>query len=265
MTEVVDLHPKGGVRGGVKTPGSGRRPGGRNKVTKEIAEIAQKHGEKIVNGLMKEFKETDNADLKVKIAQLVLSYGYGQPTKRSEVSGPDGGPIQKQELIINASERVAAAFADVVDADDPAKALDDQGLNAIQAVNFLVGQREAAQGLTGESRGPVLSNSAAQPEAPVAAPESAAESMPDPIRPVPPQPGQVLAFLEHDLRIVGLEPDREGLPPLYALHGSAGLMCRGNWGHVLEQAKKLAGNDLGAFVTQQPRSADEPRSSASTP
>ena len=79
--------------------------------------------------------------MKVKIASLVLSYGYGQPTKRSEVSGPDGGPIQKQELIINASERVAAAFADVVDADDPAKALDDQGLNAIQAVGQQEGKK----------------------------------------------------------------------------------------------------------------------------
>ena len=67
----------------------------------------------------------------------------------------------------------------------------------------------------------------------------------------------VLSFLEHDLRIIGLEPDRPNLPTIYALHGSAGLMCRGNWGHVLEQAKKRAG-ELGHWIIQQPRASNDP-------
>ena len=75
---------------------------------------------------------------------------------------------------------------------------------------------------------------------------------------MPPEPGHTLAFLEHDLRIIGLDPDRPNLPTIYALHGSAGLMCRGNWENVLEQARKQAGGDLGAFVVQQPRPSNDP-------
>ncbi len=246
-----------------KTPGSGRKPGGRNRVTTEIAEIAQRHGKTIVAGLVKAFKETDDLDVKVKISSLVLSYGYGQPTRRSEISGPDGSPIQKQTQIIEASQRVVEVFAGAADkgGDNPAEVLDDQSLNAIQAVNFLVGQREAAQGLTGESRGPVLSDSAAQPEAPVEVSESVPDPVSDPVevdpKPVPPQPGEVLAFLEHDLRIHGLAPDRPNLPNCYALHNSGGLMCRGNWDHVLEQAKKRAG-ELGHWIIQQPRASNDP-------
>ncbi len=263
MPEVVDLHPNGGVKGAPKTPGSGRRPGGRNKVTKEIAEIAQKHGKSIVDGLVKEFKATEDLDVKVKIASLVLSYGYGQPTRRSELSGPDGGPIAKTTQIIEASQRVAETFAAAADSDDPAERLDDESLGAVQAVNFITAAREA-QARIRVRAGPET----AEVTSPLPAePEPAVEPIPDPdpVKPTPPSPGCTLAFMDSGLRIVGLNPDREGLPPLYVLHGSAGLMCRGNWGHVLEQAKKLAGNDLGAFVTQQPRSADEPRSSASTP
>ena len=71
------------------------------------------------------------------------------------------------------------------------------------------------------------------------------------------QPGFTLAFLETDFRIVGLPPDRPNLPPMFALHGSAGLMCRGNWDHVLEQAKKRAG-ELGHWIIQQPRASNDP-------
>jgi hypothetical protein len=63
----------------------------------------------------------------------------------------------------------------------------------------------------------------------------------------------VLSFLEHDLRIHGFPPDRSNLPPMFALHGSAGMMHRGNWDAILAEAKKHAGDDLGAFVLQQPK------------
>ncbi len=82
---------------------------------------------------------------------------------------------------------------------------------------------------------------------------------------MPPEPGCVLSFLEHDLRIHGLPPDRPNLPVVYALHNNAGLMRRGNWENVLEQARKQAGGDLGAFVVQQPRPSNEPHTSASPP
>ncbi len=116
------------MKGSPKPAGSGRQKGTRNRVTKEIAEIARKHTKAIVDGLMKDFKATDDSDLKVKIASLVLSYGHGQPTRRSEVSGPDGAPIEQRTQILEASERIANTFADVADADDPAEAMSDESL-----------------------------------------------------------------------------------------------------------------------------------------
>ena len=125
----------------------------------------------------------------------------------------------------------------------------------VQAVNFLTAQREAAQSPTESVPAPKRVNGAAKPEAPVATPES----IPEPVEPQPPEPGCVLSFLEHDLRIIGLEPDRPNLPTIYALHGSVGLICRGNWDTVQQQARKQAGGDLGAFVVQQPRPSNDPR------
>ena len=65
-----------------KPPNSGRKKGARKRVTNEITEIAQQHGMTIAHSLVKEFKATDDLDVRVKIAPLVLSYDYGQPTLR---------------------------------------------------------------------------------------------------------------------------------------------------------------------------------------
>ncbi len=79
---VVELPRKPGrPRGLPKPKNSGRKRGTRNRVTKEIAEIAQKHGKKIVEGLVAEFNDTIDPNVKVKIATLVLAYGYGRPTE----------------------------------------------------------------------------------------------------------------------------------------------------------------------------------------
>jgi hypothetical protein len=252
MADVIDLPRRPGPPPGTpKTPGSGRKVGSRNRVTKEIAEIAQKHGRSIVFGLVKAFKETDDLDVKVKIAALVLSYGYGQPTRRSEISGPDGGPIQKQTQILEASQRVADVFAAAADSADPAEQLNDESLGAVQAVNFITAAREA-QGRIRVKAGPATD---ALTSPLPAAPEPRTEPIPDPdpVKPVPPRPGCTLAFLETDFRIVALPPDRPNLPPIFALHGSAGMMRRGSWDVVLAEAKKHAGDDLGAFVLQQPK------------
>ena len=135
----------GAPKGRAKPPNSGRKKGTRNRVTREIAEIAQKHGKKIVDGLVAEFNKTEDAEVKVKIASLVLSYGYGQPTRRNEISGVGGGPIQQQTEITQAAQRVAEAFAGVAGEDDPGVAMGDESLRAAQALNFVVAQKEAVQ------------------------------------------------------------------------------------------------------------------------
>ncbi len=112
ISEVVELPRRAGApKGRAKPEGSGRQKGTRNRVTKEIAEIAQKHGKAIVDGLVKEFKTTDDLDVKVKIASLVLSYGYGQPTRRSEVSGPGGQPIETTRTLIRDDRELGRRLA----------------------------------------------------------------------------------------------------------------------------------------------------------
>ncbi len=83
LTGAVVPLPRGPGRppGGTKPVGSGRQKGVRNRVTREIAEIAQRYGKAIVTGLVTEFRKTDDPEVKVKIAALVLAYGYGRPTE----------------------------------------------------------------------------------------------------------------------------------------------------------------------------------------
>ena len=128
-------------------------------------------------------------------------------------------------------------------------------------MNFLTAQREAQQRPAESVSASSRANGTVKPEASVATPES----IPEPVEPQPPEPGCVLSFLEHDLRIHGLPPDRPNLPVVYALHNNAGLMRRGNWENVLEQARKQAGGDLGAFVVQHPPAANGPPPSALPP
>ena len=191
MANIAGAVPRkpGRAKGSPKPEGSGRQKGTRNRVTKEIAEIAQKHGKVIVDGLVKEFKTTDDLDVKVKIASLVLSYGYGQPTRRSEVSGPDGAPIEQRTHILEASERVARVFAQVADQPDPAEAMDDDGLHAIQAINFITASQEAAQRAQQpvRTRAPAkVANGAVEPLEPVV--ESPPEPPAEPIAPCPISP-----------------------------------------------------------------------------
>ncbi len=149
---------------------------------------------------------------------------------------------------------MANVFAAAADSADPAEKMDDESLGAVQAVNFITAAKEAAQRAAGESRAPSRLNGTAKPEAAVAAHESIADPIAEgPIDPVPPAPGCTVAFMDSGLRIVGLPPDRPNLPPMFALHGSAGLMKRGNWDAILAEALKHAGDDLGVFVLQQPK------------
>jgi hypothetical protein len=216
-------------------------------------------GKKLEKRFNEELAKGDKANLNFcdSFFAKAAGYAWGQPTKRSEISGRDGGPILKQTQILEASQRVADAFAEAADSEDPAEKMNDESIGAASAINFVLAAKEAAQRAAGEHLAPSRLNGAAKPEASVAAPEDSPESFDGPVDPVPPQPGQTVAFLETDFRIVGLEPDRPNLPPMFALHGSAGLMCRGNWGHVLGQAKKRAG-ELGHWIIQQPRASNDP-------
>ena len=141
-------HP---LKGRPKPPGSGRRKGVGNKRTKEVEAvwdpIARRMGKKLEKRFNEELAKGDKANLNFcdSFFAKAAGYAWGQPTKRSEISGRDGGPIQKQTQILEASQRVAETFAAAADSEDPAERLNDESLGVVQAVNFLTAQREAQQ------------------------------------------------------------------------------------------------------------------------
>ena len=84
--------------GGPKPPGSGRKRGTRNKVTKEIREIAAKHGARSIRELVKLLKTSSNEQVRLKAAAELLDRGFGRPPQSLEHSGPAGGPIETREM-----------------------------------------------------------------------------------------------------------------------------------------------------------------------
>jgi hypothetical protein len=73
----------------------GRPLGAKNKATEFIKPIAQRYGPECIEILMRmarnpKVKETDRRGA----AEVVLSYGFGTPTKSYELSGPNGGPMR---------------------------------------------------------------------------------------------------------------------------------------------------------------------------
>ena len=98
----------GKPRGHPKPPGSGRKPGTPNKCTREIREIAQKHGQKAMRKLVALMKSPNEATA-LKAAIELLDRGYGRPVTPSELSGPGGAPIRTEDVTPEeVHQRVAA-------------------------------------------------------------------------------------------------------------------------------------------------------------
>jgi len=266
VANIADGVPRrrGAPPGSPKPPGSGRQKGTRNKVTKEIAAIAQKHGKAIISGLVELFESTDNPDIKIKTAGLVLSYGYGSPVSRREVSGPGGAPIEKQTTnIIEASERVSAAMAEAATAADPGVVMDDAAIGATQAINFVIAAREAAQRkINGAQAAPTAVGESQTPVEPAGEPLATDTDM-APVEqpagdPPPPEIGHTLAFTSCDWRIRNAGPERPGLQNVYELRNSVGLARRGPFEVVLGLAREQVGDDLGPWIDQPPPEQHQP-------
>ena len=82
--------------GHAKPAGSGRKKGVPNKATAEIKAVAQKHGRKAINRLVKLLK-SENEGTQIKAAIELLDRGYGRPITPTELSGPDGAPLTPTE------------------------------------------------------------------------------------------------------------------------------------------------------------------------
>jgi hypothetical protein len=258
-SEVVELPRRAGApKGRAKPKGSGRAKGTPNRRTIEVEKafspIAKRMAKKLEKRVEEELAKGDacNLDFCQKFFTTAAAYAYGKPRERRELTGADGGPIEQQTQIFETAERVVTAFAEVADKDDPAEALDDQSLGAVQAINFITAQREAAERKNGvPAHIPALVEERA-PEATSPAQESVEEGEEPAGDPEPPDVGCTIAFLEHELRILACPPDRPNLPPVYELRGRGGLLHRGPFDVVLEKARKQLGSNLGSWVLQKP-------------
>ena len=140
MAEVIELPRK-----------PGRPKGSRNRVKKQVAQVFDPVARRMTRKLEKRFDEelakgSDcNLDFCQKLYTTACSYAWGQPVKRNEISGPEGGPQVIEQHRFEAAQRVAEVFSSAAEQEDPAEAMTDEGLRGLQAISFLKAQKEAAQ------------------------------------------------------------------------------------------------------------------------
>ena len=70
-------------------------PGGRPRASYDVAALARQHTEDALAALYAALKDPRT---RVAAAQALLDRGYGKPLQKQELSGPDGAPIQVQQV-----------------------------------------------------------------------------------------------------------------------------------------------------------------------
>ncbi len=169
-----------------------------------------------------------------------------------ELSGPDGGAIQQRTEILAASERVVAAMAEASTADDPAVAMDAEGLHGIKAISFLAARQAAQERDQAPARPSTPAVDLPAPE-PSGEPVESVEE--DPLlqgEPEAPDPGHALRFMGSDWYIKGFGPVREGLPNVYELRCPSGLVRRGPFAMCMDLLTTQMGGDVGEWTDQVP-------------
>lgn len=85
---------------GGKREGSGRKKGTPNKATADIKKIAQEYGPEAIYALASILRNPENQKAQIAAAKELLDRGYGRALQSIEASGPDGAPIQVQQIAI---------------------------------------------------------------------------------------------------------------------------------------------------------------------
>ncbi len=179
-------------------------------------------GRKLEKRFNAEIEKGDNCDLSFCLGffKEASGYAWGQPTRRSEVSGPDRNPIQSEVTNVIAGDnrelarRIALIFAQA-------------SPQAHEAAS------EAAASDLCESL-----NGAPPLQDALEADLRQADEPKEPRSPPPPGQGESLWF-GGDLEIRNVGPVRDGLPPMYALHRGGQEVMRSNWDACLAKAEKL--------------------------
>ena len=97
--------PGGRPKGLPKT--GGRQKGTPNKLTAAkratLAELAQAHTDTALSALV-EVAQSGSDSARVAAAVAILDRGWGRPLQATELSGPDGGPVQIEQVERDADE-----------------------------------------------------------------------------------------------------------------------------------------------------------------
>jgi hypothetical protein len=197
-------------------------------------------GRKLEKRFNAEIEKGDNCDLSFCLGffKEASGYAWGQPTRRSEVSGPDRNPIQTEvtNAIASDNRELARRLALIFSRASP----------QAHEVAFGAALFDLHESLNG----------AQPPQDALEADGHQADEAKEPQLPPPPDQAESLWF-GRDVEIRNLGPDRRGLPPLYALHRGEKELKRGSWDACLAQAKKLIGEPLppGRLTETRPDSA----------
>lgn len=88
---------RGPKPGTPKPEGSGRKKGTPNRVTRDIRAIAAKHSPKAIRVLVKALADTD-PKVSLLAARELLDRAHGKPMQATEVSGPNGVPLNAEPM-----------------------------------------------------------------------------------------------------------------------------------------------------------------------
>ncbi len=94
---VVDL-PRGPGRPKGLPKTGGRPKGARNRRTKEVEAVLRP----LIPGAKKKIKAllgSEDEEIALKAVQMLFAYVFGKPVDRREISGPDGAPTYRGELL----------------------------------------------------------------------------------------------------------------------------------------------------------------------
>jgi hypothetical protein len=108
------VEPKGQQQGNVVAlpPRRAGRPlGSRNKVTREVRELAQRYTRRALRAAWKLAQEAAEEEVRLKAIALVLAYGHGRPIQAQWLTCKDGAPLVPQPRAFTREDAEATAKA----------------------------------------------------------------------------------------------------------------------------------------------------------
>lgn len=76
----------------------GRKAGTPNKATADVKALARAHGPAAINELARLAKDAESEQARVSACREILDRAYGKAMQPTEISGPDGGPIETKQM-----------------------------------------------------------------------------------------------------------------------------------------------------------------------